>query len=287
MIDSSGQRYSATTDNTGVGQSPRPPGRQLHDLWLEERLPAGDASASVANDSGSASLTLKSGQVATTSLTSTPLTKDQIIAAGIDPNDPNNQNVYQFEIHLAFTPLGDTVVSWLRGRRRRRVAVVPRRASTSAGHRHPATASQRECTYTTGGYSVVTSVQWVDNQPELLWLIIPGRGAMAEGVLQRPDDGHEPGRSQLRPRSWDRHLAAAVRPVARADCRPAASHGHDARHRGRPERDRELDRPRRHRGVLPPDRLLRRQSSSRSAPQSTSTPARRPTCTCGAAPRCR
>ena len=42
------------------------------------------------------------GSVAQTSATSTPLTEQQIVAAGINPNDPANQNVYQFTINLAF-----------------------------------------------------------------------------------------------------------------------------------------------------------------------------------------
>src|SRR5437588_231357 len=42
--------------------------------------------------------------VAESHVTSKELNEEEIIAAGIDPSNPANQNVYEFEIKLVFTP---------------------------------------------------------------------------------------------------------------------------------------------------------------------------------------
>jgi hypothetical protein len=52
---------------------------------------------------GSATVQLESGQVATAGLSSHEMTLGEIEKAGIDPSDPANQNVYAFEVKLAFT----------------------------------------------------------------------------------------------------------------------------------------------------------------------------------------
>ena len=55
-----------------------------------------------AEHQGSSSVTLESGEVATAGLSSHEMTLAEIEKAGIDPSDPANQNVYEFEIKLAF-----------------------------------------------------------------------------------------------------------------------------------------------------------------------------------------
>jgi hypothetical protein len=54
-----------------------------------------------------ASIHLKSGSLVVGQLTVTRMTLDEIVAAGIDINAPENQFVYKFQVHLAFnnTPL--------------------------------------------------------------------------------------------------------------------------------------------------------------------------------------
>src|SRR5207253_1715290 len=64
----------------------------------------GTASATLRSGTGSATLALASGAVAMTDLTTQRLTAAQAIALGIDPTAPGNENVYQFELHLAFIP---------------------------------------------------------------------------------------------------------------------------------------------------------------------------------------
>ena len=59
---------------------------------------------------GNATLSLTAGGLATVSLTSNRITDYQtLINDGIDPNDPNNYNIYQFFIHLVFE---DTDCRW-------------------------------------------------------------------------------------------------------------------------------------------------------------------------------
>ena len=45
-------------------------------------------------------------------------------------------------------------------------------------------------------------IHWIDGRPQLLWLIIPGQGDLAEGVLLGPDAGHQSRRPRLHPRPW-------------------------------------------------------------------------------------
>ena len=54
----------------------------------------------VANGDGSIEVRLQSGSFTDATLTSRQLTYQEILAAGIDPNDPANQNVFEFVIEL-------------------------------------------------------------------------------------------------------------------------------------------------------------------------------------------
>ena len=174
VVDSSGKRYTATSDGTGVADlQGLADGSYTVYAWKDGYLPA-TGNAAVNNNTGSTTVALKAGQVATTSLTSTPLTRDQIIAAGIDPNDPNNQNVYQFEIHLAFTPFGDVTIGGYGaggGGGGGGGGSFPE-GITWGGTSIPCSTV---CTYTAGGWTADVSLQWFNNKPELLWLIIPGK----------------------------------------------------------------------------------------------------------------
>ena len=99
--------------------------------------------------------------------------------------------------------------------------------------------------------------QWVDDQPQLLWLVIPGKAKwlkefftvqMMVTNLADPCFVLDHGIATL-PLPPGLSLAPTATPQ---------SHRHDARHPWRPERDRELAGPRRHRGLLHLDHLLRR-----------------------------
>lgn len=65
----------------------------------------------VSGGSGVGEVNLQAGETASASVDSHPMTLDEIEAAGIDPNDPANQHVYQFEVHLNLKPPGQPTIS--------------------------------------------------------------------------------------------------------------------------------------------------------------------------------
>ena len=165
IVDGSGVRYSDVTNPSGVAV--------LHGLsngtytvsaYKDGLLPGLTSGVVVTNDVGSATVTLTTGQLATTEVTSHPLTYQEIIAAGIDPTDPANQHVYQFEINLAFRPfdppleLGGYVTgagfvgttgfgAGAAPARQGSCIAIGRRATTSSSPARSSRASRRSCTW--------------------------------------------------------------------------------------------------------------------------------------------
>jgi PKD repeat protein len=175
VIDAAGQRFSATTDATGKGHlHGLPDGPYTVYVWKDGYTPT-SVQATVTNDTGSANVDLKRGEVATSTVTSTPMTYDEIEAAGIDPTAPENQHVYQFEIHLAFTPTttSDLTVTGLVSGSGTGGGGFP--TGISVGGTGKTCTSV--CSFSTPDYSGTVSVQWVNNEPQLLWLIIPGKAS--------------------------------------------------------------------------------------------------------------
>ena len=168
VIAGSGQRYSATTDDRGDGVlQDLPDGSYTIYAWKQGYLPA-KATGTVSGNAGSATVTLKAGQVATASLSSSPMTLDEVIAAGIDPTDPANQHVFEFTARLAF----ETSDIQMRGYTASGgFPLCPRveGVEVSCG---PSGAS-----FTTESYHVSVSVNYAHNQPQLVWLVIPGKAS--------------------------------------------------------------------------------------------------------------
>jgi hypothetical protein len=103
-IAADGSRVAATTGISGVASlAPLPDGSDTVYVYAPGFSPTTIA-VTVANGSGNAVVQLQPGQVATTSLSSQQLTEQEIVAAGINPNDPANQVVFSFVVHLAFIP---------------------------------------------------------------------------------------------------------------------------------------------------------------------------------------
>ena len=122
----------------------------------------------MSGNAGSATVTLKAGQVATASLPSSPMTLDEVVAAGIDPTDPANQHVFEFTANLAF----ETSEIQMRGYTASGgFPLCPRVEGTevSCG---PSGAS-----FATESYHVSVSVNYAHNQPQLVWLVIPGKAS--------------------------------------------------------------------------------------------------------------
>ncbi len=172
VIDSGGTRYSATTAADGIAHiQGLPDGAYTVYGWHDGYLP-GSVAATVSGDSGTAAMSLDQGQVATSSVTSTPLTESQVVAAGIDPNDPDNQNVYQFEIHLAFTPDADSTITGYTGGDGSGAGGFP----VGVGVDGVITPCTSTCDVPIGGgYTAQMTVNYINDAPQLLWLIIPGK----------------------------------------------------------------------------------------------------------------
>ena len=102
VIDPHGVRYDATTNGSGVGTIyGLPTGSYTAYAYADGYQPA-TQTVTVTNGTGSATMALTTGAVGSTVLESKRLTYDEIVAAGIDPSDPANQNVVHFTICLAF-----------------------------------------------------------------------------------------------------------------------------------------------------------------------------------------
>ncbi|MGZ6976330.1 MAG: PKD domain-containing protein, partial [Acidimicrobiia bacterium] len=102
VIDAAGTRYPGTTNGSGVATlAGIPDGPYTVFAWHDGYLPQ-KAAATVSGGNGTASMALASGSVAATTVEARRLSYDEIIAAGIDPNDPANQNVIHFTVCLAF-----------------------------------------------------------------------------------------------------------------------------------------------------------------------------------------
>ena len=102
VVDAHGVRYDAVTNASGLGTVyGLPNGAYTVYVYADGYQPA-TKSVTVANGTGSTTIVLTTGAVGSAVLDSTRLSYDQIIAAGIDPSDPANQNVVHFTICLAF-----------------------------------------------------------------------------------------------------------------------------------------------------------------------------------------
>jgi PKD repeat protein len=163
VIDGAGTRYSSTSDDAGSATlNALPDGVFTVYAWHDGYQP-NTASVNVSNGSGNVTVALQSGAIAQTSLTAQPLTEQQIVAAGINPNDPANENVFQFEVHLAFATQDLTFSGY-----------------TSSGDGgffiDPVFSSPCPDGQTCGkvdGYSAYPTVKYVNSQPSIVWMVIP------------------------------------------------------------------------------------------------------------------
>ncbi len=104
--------------------------------------------------------------MATAQVDSRLLTYDEIVAAGIDPNDPANQHVYEFEVHLAFST-GSPVVSGY-------VAGGGGGGGGFYGFSGGSGCYER-CTFSIGDRDVTATVGGTATHPQIVWMVLPGR----------------------------------------------------------------------------------------------------------------
>jgi PKD repeat protein len=104
VVQPDGSRISGITGPDGVGKlAGLPDGDTSVYVWADGYTPA-VVKATVSGGRGDVNVELTSGNVGATTLDYKRLTLDQIVAKGIDPTDPANQNVFEATINLYFIP---------------------------------------------------------------------------------------------------------------------------------------------------------------------------------------
>ena len=174
VIDSNGVRYPGVTDGSGLATlSGLPDGSYTVYAAADGYLPD-TAQATQTDGSGSATVTLHPGDLATTNVESRRLTRDEIVAAGIDPNDPSNQNVFEFSIHLCFSDTGSC--GDVGGFINQADQFISPTTDVPGG-----SCNSGSCTFSFGGgggggggYAVGTP-RVINGQPSIFWLVIPGK----------------------------------------------------------------------------------------------------------------
>jgi PKD repeat protein len=142
--------------------------------------------ADVVGGAASVTVTLVSGEIGLATLDSRRLGIDEIEALGIDPTDPDNQNIFEANVNLYFVPEADVV-----DENPVRVIVFPDRVACVGGcvavgggggggggnvESSPGcdvTNPQGECFLLAGGNSYWPSIDVVEGEPLIQWLVIP------------------------------------------------------------------------------------------------------------------
>ena len=102
VIDGAGTRYPGTTNASGVATlKGLPDGSYTVYVWRDGFLPQ-KVTATVTDGNGTVSIASCRARSRRRRSSTGDSRYDEIIAAGIDPNDPANQNVVHFTICLAF-----------------------------------------------------------------------------------------------------------------------------------------------------------------------------------------
>jgi hypothetical protein len=102
-IGSGGTRIEATSDSSGEAVlTGMPEGTDTVYVYKSGLRPAVVQVNVNGEGDGSTNVTLSSGELATAEVKSKELNYEEIVAAGINPSDPANQNVYKFVVKLAF-----------------------------------------------------------------------------------------------------------------------------------------------------------------------------------------
>ena len=187
VLDSDGVRHPATTDDTGEAHlTGLVDGKYAVYAWHDGYLPT-TGNAVLANGIGTLSIALTEGSVGQTDMTSTPITDPaQLQALGIDPNDAANQNVYEFEIHLAFVEGGTTTDLSFGGiATGEGILQSDWGGGGSGGGGGGVIGGGGDCTSDVicasvgggggGGYTVYPGVGYVGSTPTIVWMVIPGR----------------------------------------------------------------------------------------------------------------
>ena len=171
LVASDGTRTSGLTGNDGTTRLQNLADGSYTIYAVKSGYLPAKAAATIVDGRGTVTVDLKVGDVATASVTSTPMTRDEIVEAGIDVDDPANQNVVEFQVHLAF----ETDTTFQGYSNTNGFAACPTFAevvvSCSGGG-----SGWDVATFETSGYEVyVTNQVSPQGQRQLVWMVIPGK----------------------------------------------------------------------------------------------------------------
>ena len=149
---------------------------------------------------GAVTVKLASGSIATTALKSHEMTLAEIEAAGIDPSDPANQNVYDFELRLAFihSPLPPVELQgsingegqFVGGYGAEGGGGGPGSGEGGGGAGGGWSCAPTQCEYTpppkgeAGEYHIVARAVMIDNHPLIQWLILKGKATVLKQFFE-------------------------------------------------------------------------------------------------------
>jgi hypothetical protein len=177
-------RLEAYADGEGVATlSGLPDGDDAIYAYASGYQPAA-GSIQVSSGAGQATIELHSGPVGLTTLKDREMDLEEIGAAGIETENPENQNVYEFEVRLSFeapeAQVGETTVHCYVNEDGRFVGEC-----TTSGEGGPdgITCSATECeggggVGGGGGGSFVAVPTVIDNHPLIQWLILRGKATV-------------------------------------------------------------------------------------------------------------
>ena len=178
-----GVAVRSTTGGTGTARlHGLPDGNHTVYVAAVGFLPA-TTSAQVTGDSGEAVITLKRGAVAAATLEAKPMTHGEIVAAGIDPDDPDNQNVVEFKVRLDLDGVSTTFggyTSWGSGSTGYVGCPSFDGVHADCGQDRP----ERACGNLGSDYRICVRPTSVGGQPQLTWLVLPAKASWLKEMFR-------------------------------------------------------------------------------------------------------
>ncbi|WP_026421932.1 PKD domain-containing protein [Actinokineospora inagensis] len=165
VVDSNGHSYPTTADPSGLGHLQGIPDGSVTVYGTAPEYLPNEVKATIIDGAGQARLVLAPGEVVTSELDTKPMTRDEVVQAGIDPDAPENRDAYQFSVNIAVDPgpeitvVGYTAVGGL--------PACPQVNGTTVG------CARGGATFRTEDQEVTLSVTYVNEKPQLVWLVMP------------------------------------------------------------------------------------------------------------------
>jgi PKD repeat protein len=164
-----GEKVRAVTAGNGVAKLYGLPDGEYKVYAYKPGYIAGTGDATASGGEGTGEIDLTQGDMVEAEVDSKRLTYDEIIAEGIDPNDPDNQHVYQFEVHLNFSNPGGGGGGGGGG-----WGGYFNRGGWIGGGGSPCVKIDAySCYYESGGVGVLNRLHWVEDVPMMSQMVIP------------------------------------------------------------------------------------------------------------------